>query len=292
MHDLFAARPVASSVPRWVPCAECGSRYDADTTTFCPRCGSTIHGKDPEVRVPVLANDPRRRRAQMGGAILLFMGLAFFAIWGYGLVSAGFHPEGSIDGFVGLTGSSPIPAGELHIRVVRDGVAIENATVVLALPSGLPFKSGATNHAGWYNASLERQAAVNITIHAGNVTLERRAFVVWPASEEVLLDVARDPARSTEWLGLQEFNQLAVVGLILSGATFLLMAVGGGAALALRLPNLAVGAPVPAIVLTSLLFVWTLLVGVFYIGIVLLLALQMTAIVMVASGRSAFRRRR
>ncbi|MES2154004.1 MAG: Ig-like domain-containing protein [bacterium] len=278
-------------MPRWVPCAECGNRYDADTTAFCPRCGSTIRGKDPEVRVPVLANDPRRRRAQMGGAILLFMGLAFFGLWGYGLASAGFHPEGSIDSFVGLTGDSPIPAGDLHLQILDNGTAVPNATVALALPSGVAFKSGITDDNGWFNVTLDRQAAVNITVHAGNITLERRAFVVWPASEEVHLDVA-DPARSTAWLGLQEFNQMALVVLMVSGVAFLLMAVGGGAALALRTPNLAVAAPMPTVVLTGLLFLWTLLVGVFYVGIVLLLALQVTAIVMVASGRSAFRKRR
>ncbi len=259
---------------------------------FCPRCGSTVRGKDPEVRVPVLANDPRRRRAQMGGAILLFMGLSFFGLWAYGIVSAGYHPEGSIDSFVGLTGDSPVPAGDLHIRVLENGTAVENATVHLRLPSGLPYLQGATNHAGWYNTTLERQAAVNVTIQVGNVTLERRAFVVWPNTEEVTFDVARDPLHASGWLGLEQFNQIAVVFLMGIGLASLLLAVGGAAALALRLPNLAVAAPIPSIVVTSLLFVWTLLVGVFYVGIVLMLALQVTALVMVASGRSAFRKRR
>lgn len=292
IHHLFAAARLAVAVPRWVPCAECGNRYDAETTTFCPRCGSTLHGKDPELRVPVLANDPRRRRAQMGGAILLFMGLAFLGIWGYGLVSAGSHPELSIDSFVGLTGDSPIPAGDLRLQVLNNGTAVANATVSLRLPSGLPFKDGVTDAAGWYNTSLERQAAVNITVHAGNVTFERRAFVVWPNLADVRLDVAKDAPRVSGWLGLEQFNDLAIWFLMFVGAAALLMAVGGGAALALRLPGLAVAAPIPSIVVTSLLFVWTLLVGVFYVGIVLLLALQVTALVMVASGRMAFRRKR
>jgi len=292
MHHLFALLQVAGPVPRWVPCAECGNRYDTETTTFCPRCGSTLQGKDPEVRVPVLANDPRRRRAQMGGAILLFMGLAFFAIWAYGLVSAGYHPEGSIDSFVGLTGDSPIPAGDLHLQVLHNGTPVPGANVHLRLPSGVAFRDGNTDSAGWYNTTLERQAAINITVQAHNLTLERRAFVVWPNSEEVRLDVGRDAPHDAAWLGLEQFNQLAVLFLMAIGAASLLMAGGGAAALALRFPAFAVIAPLPSIIVTSLLFLWTLLVGVFYIGIVLLLAMQVTAFAMVASGRGSFRRKR
>lgn len=279
-------------MPRWVPCAECGNRYDAEAMKFCSRCGSTVQGKDPDVRVPVLANDPRRRRAQMGGAILMFMGLSFFAIWAYGLVSAGFHPEAGIDSFVGLTGDSPVPAGDLHLRVLDNGTAVANAAVAVRLPSGLDHKAGLTDAQGWYNVTLERQAAVTITVSEGNRSIERRAFIVWPNTEQVTLDFGRDGNQTDAWLGLEDFNKMAAVVVFAIGAAALLMGIGGASALALRFPNLAIVAPVPALVGTGLLFLWTILVGTFEVGILAILILQLVAIGMVASGRSSFRRPR
>lgn len=292
MHHLFAASHFAAGVPRWVPCAECGNRYDADAMRFCSRCGSTVQGKDPEARVPVLANDPRRRRAQMGGAILLFMGLGIFAVWGWGLMMAGFDAEDDIEGFVGLTGDSPIPAGDLHVRALANGTPLPGADVRLRLPSGADYLQGTTDAHGWYNVSLARQAAVTIHVSLGNDSVERRAFVVWPSLEELRIDVLRDEPHASGRVGLEQFSALVVVVLVFIGLASLLMATGGAAALALRLPNLAIAAPIPGLVATTILFLWTILVGAFEVGVLALLALQIAAIAMIASGRGVFRRRR
>ncbi|MEA3191583.1 MAG: hypothetical protein QOD77_2165 [Thermoplasmata archaeon] len=273
------------AVVRWVSCAECAARYDTQATTFCPRCGSTLRGRADAELAPLSRDDPRRRRVQMGGAILLLVGLAIALlvgaqmVWGPTLVDA---VEQQID----ARGDQPLAAGELHVQLVRDGHPAAGHLVALLLPSGQAYLQGNTTGAGWYNVSLGRQAAVTIVVHEGNRTLERRAFVPWSVREEVRLDLRRDPDAAATRVGLQD---LEVVTPILYGSLLLgacLTAVGGAAALGLRGPTVAVAAPLPIAVATLLWFLFT-----YEPGMLALLGLQVAAIWMVASGRSSFRRR-
>lgn len=270
---------------RWVSCAECAARYDTQATLFCPRCGSTLRGRADAELAPLARDDPRRRRVQMGGAILLLVGLAIGLLvatqllWGPTLVDA-------VERQIASRGDQPIAAGDLHVQILRAGAPAVGHPVTVLLPSGAPYLRGNTTAGGWFNASLGRQAAVTVTVQDANRTFERRAFVPWSVLEEVRLDLERDPDAVPTRIGLQELEGLTPIlyGTLLAGAA--LTTLGGGAALGLRGPTLAVAAPIPIAVATLLWFLFT-----YEPGMLALLGLQVVAIWMVASGRSSFRPR-
>jgi hypothetical protein len=274
---------LAPAVPRWVPCAECGNRYDADVVGFCTRCGSTLRGKDPEVRVPVLAHDPRRRRVQMGGAILLFLGLAVAGVAVFFALLRG--PDLS-EMLVDVVGGSDVAGGHLNVHVVDAGQPVRNATIVIRDPGGVSLGLGATVENGWFNTTLARPAAdLNITV--GQAAFHRRAFVLSAQEQTVEVDVARDPLDQPGWSGLESFSGYGLYiagGVLLTG---LLAALAGAAALALRAQDFAVAGPVPLVLVTGfLLFFFG------EVGLLLILGMEVLAMLMVASGRAAFRRRR
>lgn len=124
-------------------CGECGTRYDSDQNPFCPRCGSTAHGKVVPGAIPVAArHDPARRRVQASGVLLLVVGALF-------LVSA----------LVGLT----LPTQELAHRFVEPMADQPGGTLVLVPADDQPYNVTVTSLAG--------DPIANATGHVGELTI-------------------------------------------------------------------------------------------------------------------------
>lgn len=274
-------------------CAECGNRFDAALTGFCPRCGATARAPAPgsPASAPVPApgparRDPLRRRVQVGGILLAAWGALLaiaclaFALLPTPVLSA------QLDVVVGDLGDTPLPGGALHVQVLDNGTPAPGAEVELRSPGGAVVYRNQTSEAGWANATLGDHAAVNLTVRAGGRTLERRALVRENDTLEARLDVARDPAAQEGRLGLDRLIALLRVGAWVLGTGALLLLAGGVAAVAVRWPALAIAGPLPVLALTLLLAVATLSVGMFVV-----LALQAVGLALVVAGRPAFRRR-
>ncbi|MEA3142702.1 MAG: hypothetical protein QOG31_26 [Thermoplasmata archaeon] len=279
--------------PRFAQCPECGNRFDAALTGFCTRCGATAPppgapgapGSAPAPWAPP-RRDPLRRRVQVGGILLATWG----ALLAIACIAFAVLPASVLSGYLGQVvdglGDTPLPGGELHVQVLANGTAAQNATVEVRSPAGNLTLAARTDAAGWANVTLREHAAANLTVRSGGHVLERRVIVRDNDTLEVRLDVARDPASVADRIGLDRLVSVLRIGATVLGVGALLLLAGGIAALAVRWPVLAIAGPVPVLALTVLLAVATLSVGMFVI-----LVLQAVGVALVVSGRPAFRRR-
>ncbi len=164
-----------------VECAECGHRYDSQSQTFCPRCGnqSTRRGVTPAALQPQRF-DPRRRRVQFAGLMLIALGVV--SLVAFGAVAALAHTFTLADSVEVLGGQ---PGGPLEVVFTDDGTPVEGATVFVAWANG--NATGTTDADGRYNTTLgEAQATLRIE-HNG--TAWTRDVI---ALEGMPLDVAID----------------------------------------------------------------------------------------------------
>lgn len=263
-----------------VTCAECKESYDSDTTPFCPRCGSTkVRQEDllAGARVSAAAADPRRRRVQIGGVILVSLSsLGLF----FALIAGIFAPQLMADDIPQVMDG--LPGGEVRVQVVDNGTAVEGAAVRFTTPNGSTVAQGETV-GGWYNASTPQQAVVyvNVTTDAGS--WERRAVVLQGEDLTVRVDVADDPRAASEWLGLGMLMRALRIVLVVFGVAALVMLGAGISALRLRNRSLALTGAVVGLLPILVIFVASQSVGAF-----LVLALIGVALWFIVSGRRQF----
>ncbi|MEK6985603.1 MAG: hypothetical protein AABX89_04390 [Candidatus Thermoplasmatota archaeon] len=267
-----------TGVQGWVACGECSTRYDSATFTFCPRCGSvrstaiaTTLGAVPQ-RPPA----PLDRRLQLGGALLLALGLLAGSLAGYAL-GPGFSDVEASVGDLLLSQPGAIPGGTLSLRTLVDGVPTP-ANLTL-LTGGLPFANLTSDGSGWANVTLGSNGAVEVRAEAANRTVVRRILVLEGTSASLVLDLARDPT-DAPWHGLSLALNTGLGALAVAAA---LLAFGGIAALARRLRWLAYLGPLPALALGLFL---ALGAGVGGLAVAAMLGV---AYGLVITGRSGFR---
>ena len=272
-------------MPDWVVCAECHTRYEATQFSFCTRCGSTARaGSGAPVPVsPLRRRDPARMRLQLGGVLLLAVGLVFVG----SAVLLFMNPAWSQGTSFDQLGQSPAdptaPAGDIQVHVTDSGVDLRGANVSVTA-GNRTVATGTTGADGRYNATLTGSFAVNVTVQAGNGTWVRRALAPHGFVVPVDVDIGRD-ARSTDRVAGPEelFLVTGIAWLVMS----LLMVLGGLAAVLVRWRGLALGGPLPTVA-----FVLWLAVLLFQAGIAILLPIVLVVMpyALVVSGRSAFRR--
>lgn len=267
-----------NGVQGWVACGECSTRYDSATFTFCPRCGSV---RSTAVAATVGATPqrgpaPLDRRLQLGGALLLALGLLAGGLAGYALGPGYDGVEASVGDLL-LSQPGAVPGGSLSIRTLVDGVPTPSN--VTLLDGGLPFANLTSDAAGWANVTLGSHGAVEVHAVGANHTLVRRILVLEGTSDSIVLDLARDPT-TAPWQGL---SLALTTGLGAFAVAATLLALGGVAALLRRLRWLAYLGPIPALGLGLFLAVGA------GIGGLAIAAMLGVAYGFVIAGRAGFR---
>lgn len=282
----------------WVQCSECGNRYDLDAQAFCSRCGSTtrIASVGPAA---VAGTAPRsaaltaaRRRAQIGGLLSTILGLLFVvASLGFlftTLPTPGPNPDAALDNYLEsiflVQPNATFKGGALSLHVVNTTALPANVT--LLTPGGKPFLNATTDAKGWLNTTLVEHAAATLRVSIGNRTFARDVLSFPESKLVVILDGNHDATTDSHRLGIEPVRNYARAFLgIIAGAGVLLMA-AGICAILLRWHTFALIAPSPTLVLIGYVTVAT--AG---IGLILLFLLEFVALVLVASGKRAFRRK-
>jgi hypothetical protein len=278
-----------------VQCPECGNRYDAGAlghpAGFCTRCGANAPapGAFPAgtaaPAAPIPNDGGARRRAQAGGILLVAIGALFLLGSCAGLLVPASDFEQALQPALANLGASSLPAGALHLLVLEDGSPVA-ANVSLLAAGTSHWTNATTSPSGWWNVSLERYPAANLTVAKGNLTLQRHVLALAGQNQTVVLDLKRDAPVDGHWIGLQPVLQLLKGFLVAMAVAAALMLAGGVCAASLRLQGLAVGGPIPLLAFMLLVAVATL-----NVGMLVLLLLQATGLALVASGRRAFHRR-
>lgn len=259
---------------------ECNESYDSDAMPFCPRCGSTrvrVETVLEGARATAEARDPRRRRAQMGGVILVTLaGLGLF----FAVLAGIFAPQLMGDDVSDVMAS--LPGGELHVQVLRNGTPVEGAAVRLSGPNGSTIAEG-TTEAGWFNATSSSEAVLFVNVLVPEGEWSRQAVVLQQETLVVRIDVATDPTSDTMWLGLDALLRAMRIVLVVFGVAALVMLAAGVSALRLRNRALALtGALVgllPMLVISVAAPNW---------GAAMILALIGAAVAFIWTGRDRF----
>jgi len=269
-------------VPDWVACADCGTAYDAAQITFCPRCGATaVRPRTPSAANPAGTSrrDPARMRLQLGGIVLLVIGLLATANSGYLLLAPGLAQETV---YKVAAAQTNVTGGTVALHLTDAGRAVAGARVWAVGEDGRTLLNGTTDADGRLSATLKGAPAGQLHVAAGNLTWTRRVVAFQGSTLDVALDT-RDPVDSPEALGV---SQYVTTVLVASTGLSLLLALGGLAAVLVRWRGLALGGPLPMVALAVLFALLFLSVG----GLVLLLLLG-GPYALILSGRAAFRRR-
>jgi hypothetical protein len=257
-----------------VACAECGNRYEA-SLGFCPRCGGTARGET--ANTPASPRNPARMRLQLGGLLLLLVGLLFLA--GPLAILADPSPteRQMHDWWTAAQEGGQLQGGDVALVLMRDGNPVAGANVTVTA-GNRTLATGQTDQAGHFNASLGPFVAV--TLHVDGAFRRDALSIVPGAATTVRLDVAIDPAESEAVTGIEGFVTGVVVTILLLS---LLLALGGLSALLVRWRGLALAGPLPTlavVLLGTLIFLNA--------GTLALLAILAVPYALVVSGRAAF----
>jgi hypothetical protein len=175
-----------------VECAECGSRYDSDANAFCPRCGSLQRGQATKAALSsARVAHPRRRRAQVGGIMLLVLGSLWLLQFG---VTAALAPEPDASQLEALRSSRFADVGgggDLHLRLLDNGTPLAGVIVSMVGHGESAATNLTTSASGWANFTRLPSAFVTVAFEAtvGNATnatvYQRHAYV--PATDRVVV---------------------------------------------------------------------------------------------------------
>ncbi len=256
-----------------VECAECGHRYDSQTQTFCPRCGNM--GSRSAGQVAPMRSDPRRRRVQIGGVILISTASLLLILFG-----AVFAMAGTLVQEQGAELLQDQPGGELTV-VFTDGAPVANASVAVTLLNGSLAAAGATDDDGRFGPLDLDVAVVNVTITHMQRAWHRQAVVI--DGDSLLLRVdAADATEATVGADALVGPVRGMLGFFIAISLFVL---GGGiAAVRLRQRNIALSAGI-----VGLLPILIMAVAVPNIATMLLMFLLTLAVAFIFAGRGAFR---
>lgn len=249
---VFACRGVARAVPEAVDCSECGTRYDSLEHPFCPRCGSTARGAPvPGALASASRRAPGRRRVQAAGGVLLAIGLLFLASAGASLLlPAEEAAEPLADAFAGQ------PGGDVTV-VFPSGAP---ANVTLTSTDGEPLANGTATD-GRFAAEGLGSAAVRLHAEQGGAAWNGTLLVAAGDGLTVELPEGGGEVGLRMSPDLRLATDLARYALL---GVALLLAAGGGCALALRLFPLAAAGAVAGAFLGVVALVGFLAVGLLF----------------------------
>lgn len=268
-----------------VECSECGNRYDSQANAFCPRCGSTKTGAPmPGALALSRRNDPRRRRIQMAGVLLLVLGALTLvvAIYYLSVLMGGtaLSPD-TYDVVAPALGGQP--GGGATLTILDNGTAAANVTLHLAAMAG-----NATSNATYQGAPLDVPLPgqfTNLTVSQGNRTFFRHLYAPQGIHLNVTVDLARD-ATGPSWVAA-DMRGIAMVAVGILAGVAATVVLGGIAAMRLQwYPVAVLGAALPTAL--SLFFALMLLALVYFLYV----ALFGWALVLIARGRPYFRSRK
>lgn len=219
-----------------VSCGECATTYDSDTNAFCPRCGSTDRAKTVPGALPVAArHNPRRRRVQASGVLLLVSGTLF-------LVSS----------LIGLA----VPTEELARQFIEPMADQPGGTVILLPADDTPYDAtlttiagdvvaNATQHVGPFEARSPDHASLHVAWSVNGV--EANATVIVLTGDTVRLQLAK--ANPGDVVIGSSLQTTVAVGRVVFVVAALLLVAGGLSALLLRWFPLAAAAAILGLVL-------------------------------------------
>lgn len=272
-----------------VQCAECERIYDSDEHPFCPRCGATGHA-DPTVAARSIAsrNDPRRRRVQIAGVIMLSTG-ALVLLAGIVMVAS----AGSVWEFATSVDDSTASdltqtAGAINVTVLRGGEPVEGANVTLMSGQMQLLASRFTDADGMVRFEDISSLVVEMNVQHEDVDWDLAFIAVNPTSDPdyalpVTLELSDQSTVGTPVMDermVENTTRVLGIGAILLGLT---PVVGGIAALRLKNQQLALFGGVIGALPWLFLFVASM-----SISVLIIMALFVMAVVFVRQGRDLF----
>lgn len=268
-------------MPGWVVCAECNTRYETEALGFCPRCGSRAkEGESPVATVGPIRRDPARMRLQLGGVLLLLMGLLFLVAVVVTMLNPAWSETQSFAYWSGPQEDMNATAGTIIVLATDAGKPLVGANVTIS-SGNRTVASGVTDPAGRYELQLRGYIAVNLTLASGGNSWTRHVLAPSGSTIEVHVDVT-DAAVSDRVEGP---DNLLVATTVAGFTMTILLALGGLAAVLVKWRGLALAGPIPMVAFLALLIVPFGMAGLFFF------ALVGTPYALVVSGRSAFPRR-
>jgi hypothetical protein len=272
-----------------VQCAECERIYDSNENPFCPRCGGMKH-QNPVIAAHAIAGraDPRRRRVQVAGVIMLSTG-ALVLLAGIAMLAS----AGAVWGFAaslddatasGLTQT----ASNIEVTILQGGVPVEGANVTLESGQMQFIASNFTNADGLVRFEGVTSFVVDLNVAHDDVDWDLSFIAVNPSDDpEFVTDVQLELADQSVVNGplLDEKMVSNTTRILGAGATLLGLTpvIGGIAAVRLRNQQLALFGSVVGAVPWLFLFVASLSISMF-----LIMALFVMATVFVRQGREFF----
>lgn len=233
-----------------VSCAECATSYDSDLNAFCPRCGSTDRSKAVPGALPVAArHDPRRRRVQASGVLLLVSGTLFLVFAVLGLA---------------------MPRAELAAQFVEPMADQPGGTLLLVPPANVSFNAtittlaggplgNASEHVGVFEFTSPDHASLRIAWTLDGQSYNTTAIIL--AGDTLRLPLDAPVAEVV--LGPSLKSTFAVVNVVFVIAAAVMVA-GGLSALLLRLWPLAAAAAIFGLILGLIVVAGFLLAGLLF----------------------------
>jgi hypothetical protein len=259
-----------------VDCSECGNRYDSDTQAFCPRCGSVGSNKVAGI-VAAVRFEPGRRRAQVGGLVLIVTAATMLVLYGMVLATAG-----TLVADQSLALLQDQPGGELEIWVDGYVPADGSGTFAVATRAGFGLANGTLDASGGAHVPELSSASVNVTITTHNGTWNREVLVLRGDTQNVT--VIPGVSATSGQLGTDALAGPVRIMVAFFMLVSLFVVLGGVSAVRLRNKNVAIGAAI-----VGIMPILILAVAVPNIGTMLLLLVMALALGFIVAGRSHFR---
>jgi hypothetical protein len=215
-----------------VDCAECGNRYDSQANPFCPKCGSTKTGAPlPGAVAAGTRIDPRRRRVQLAGVILMVMGLFFLAGTLMGAIFPAASQPDQLYEAAATFAPPPGTGGALDVDFLQNGTPIQNATFTVAPLTNSSARVAVPLTAGHAHVNVLPASFTNATLRQGNRTWVVRLYVT--AGNTAVLRYDTQDAQRPAWASWDHTAQNRYIAMGLS-AYLALVVWGGICALRLR----------------------------------------------------------
>ncbi len=271
-----------------VQCAECERIYDSDEHPFCPRCGGTKHAAAvPAAKSIAQRHDPRRRRVQVAGIIMVSTG-ALVLLAGIAMVAS----AGAVWQFAsGLddseAGALTETASSIDVFVFDEGLPMEGVNVTLGAGEG-EIRSVSTDADGYAHFANVSSFVVDLNLQNGEDVWELSFIAMNPTNDpnapmEVRLEWSDQSVINGPLLderAVETTTRIMGIGAILLGLTPI---IGGIAALRLRNQHLAFMGAVVGGIPWLFMFIASL-----SLSMLLIMVLFIMAAVFVRQGRDLF----
>ncbi|MHB8632946.1 MAG: hypothetical protein ACYDBQ_03125 [Thermoplasmatota archaeon] len=269
-----------------VECSECGNRYDSAVSAFCPRCGSTKVGKPLPGAIPTgQRTDPRRRRVQMAGVMLMMIGLVSAAPSLYGIVYPPALPAGFYENLATVFSAGAGLGGALHLTLMDNGTVVKNATLHVSRYFGGNASVTRVGSDGHAFVTLPGEYS-NVTVVSGNHTWYLRVLSLPAHPVTTTFEVAPSTAGNVQWVSWSAGRDGRILSAV-AGVLLLFVALAGLAAVRLKGYGLALAG---ALFIFILWLLGTLIFLDVWLGLMTLVVGYL--VLLLVRGRSYFARRK